>query len=113
MCFELGTDSLTIINPNDGNIMSDKNKDDMRQHLHVGVRISGQNLSVRFIFRVVNQTAIYQIVDDTMFVDNRNRQSDVVNGVLGVDFLSFHRNLSNLYLNTLYKINIKLYNNYS
>ena len=102
MCFELGTDSLTIIHPNDENPMSDKNKDEMRQYLHGGVNVSGQKLSVGFFFRVVNQTAMYQVVDDTMFVDNTNGQSDVVNGVLGVDFLSFHRNLSNLYLNTLY-----------
>ena len=58
--------------------------------------------SVLDFFRVVNQTAMYQGADDTMFVGNTNGHSDVVNGVLGVDFLSFHRNLCNLYLNTLY-----------
>ena len=102
MCFELGTDSLTIIHPNDENPMSDKNKNELRQYFHGCVNVSGQKFSVGFIFRVVNQTSMYQGVDDTMFVDNTNGHSDVVNGVLGVDFLSFQRNLSNLYLSTLY-----------
>ena len=41
MCLELGTDSLTIIYPNDENPMSDKIKDEMRQYLHGGVNVSG------------------------------------------------------------------------
>ena len=102
MCFELGTDSLTIIHPNYENPTSDKNKNKMRQYLHGGVNVGGQKLSVGFSFRVVNQTSMYQLVDDTMFIDNTNGHIDVVNGVLGVDYVSFHRNLSNLYRNTLY-----------
>ena len=41
MSFELRTDSLTIIHPNDENPMSDKNKDVMRQYLHGDVHVSG------------------------------------------------------------------------
>ena len=41
MCFELGTDSLTIIHPNDENPLCDKNKHDMRQDLHGGVNVTG------------------------------------------------------------------------
>ena len=72
MCFELGTDSLTIVNPNDKNPLSDKDKDVMRQYLHGGVNVSGQKLSVGFVFRVVNETAVYHVFDDTMFIDNTN-----------------------------------------
>ena len=102
MFFELRTDSLTIIHPNEVNPISDKNKHDMRQYLHGGVNISGQKFSVGFVFRVVNKTTVYHVIDDTMFIDNINGQSDVVNGVLGVNFLSFHRNLCKLYLNKVY-----------
>ena len=101
MCFELGTDSLTIIHPNDENPLSDKNKNDMRQYLHGGVNVTGQKFSVGFVFRVVNKTALYQVFDDTMFIDNPNGQSDVVDGVVGVNLPSFHRNLYNLYLNKM------------
>ena len=103
--FEHGTDSLTIIHPNDENPMSDKNKDEMRQYLYGGVNVRCQKISVGFVFRVINQTTMYQVFDDTIFVDNMNGQS--------VNFLSFHRNLCNLYLNTLYKINNRFYNAYS
>ena len=48
MCFELGTDSLTIIHSNDENPMSDKNKDVIRYYLYGGVNVSGQKLSVGF-----------------------------------------------------------------
>ena len=101
MCFELGTDSLTIIHPNDENPLSDKNKNDMRQYLHGGVNVTGQKFSVGFVFRVVNKTALYQVFDDTMFIDNTNGQSDIVNGVVGVNLPSFHRNLYNLYSNKM------------
>ena len=72
ICFELGIDSLTIIHLNDENTMSEKKKDETRQYLYGGVYISGQKLSVGFVFRVVNQTTLYQVFDDTMFVDNIN-----------------------------------------
>ena len=32
-----------------------------------------------------------------MIMDNRTGQSDVVNGVLGVNFANFHKRLYNLY----------------
>ena len=57
MCFELGTDSLTIIHPNDKNPLCDKNKHDMRQYLYGGVNVTGEKFSVGFVFRVVNKTA--------------------------------------------------------
>ena len=97
MCFELGTDSLTIIHPNDENPLSDKNKNDMRQYLHGGVNVTGEKFSVGFVFRVVNKTALYRVFDDTMLMDNTNGQSDVVNGVPGVNFANFHMKLYNLY----------------
>ena len=63
--------------------------------------VSGQNLSVGFDFRVV-QTDMYQVINDTMFIDNTSGHSEVVHGVLGINFLLFHRNLPNLYLNALH-----------
>ena len=101
MCFELGTDSLTIIHPNDENPLCDKNKHDMRQYLHGGVNVTGEKFSVGFVFRVVNKTAVYRVCDDTMIIDNTTGQSDVVNGVLGVNLSSFHTKLYNLYLNNI------------
>ena len=86
MSFELRTDSLTIIHPNDENPMSDKNKQDMRQYLYGAVNVSGEKGSVGFIFRVVNEATVYHVVDDTMIIENKTGNSDVVNGVLGVDF---------------------------
>ena len=44
----------------------------MSQYLHGGVNVSGQKFSVGFVFRVVNETAVYHVFDDTMFIDNTN-----------------------------------------
>ena len=106
MCFELGTDSLTIIHPNDENPLCDKNKHDMRQYLHGGVNVTGEKFSVGFVFRVVNKTALYRVCDDTMLMDNTTGQSDVVNGVLGVNFANFHMKLYNLYRNKMCEVTI-------
>ena len=57
-------------------------------------------------FRVVNETAFYHVVDDAIFIENKNVNSEVVNGILGVNFLLYHKNLCNLYMNTLYQLNI-------
>ena len=48
MCFGLGTDSLTIIRPNDENPLSDKNEYAMRQYLHGGANVTGQKFCVGF-----------------------------------------------------------------
>ena len=45
---------------------------------------------------------MYHDNDDTMVFDTYHLESDVVNGVLGFDIGTFHRNLINLYCNTLY-----------
>ena len=106
MCFELGTDSLTIIHPNDENPLCDKNKKDMRQYLHGGVNVTGEEFSVGFVLRVVNKTTLYRVFDDTILMDNPNGQSDVVNEVLGVNFAYFHMKLYNLYRNKMCELNI-------
>ena len=96
MRFELGTDTLTIIHPDDEYPLSSKNVDDMKQYLHGGVNVSGQRFSIGFVFRVVNHTAIYHNNDDTMVIDTSNLESDIVNGVLGFDIGTFHINLINI-----------------
>ena len=40
----------------------------MRQYLHGGVNVSGRKFSVGFVFRVVNNYAMYHRIDDTMVV---------------------------------------------
>ena len=52
----------------------------------------------------MNKTALYRIFDDTMLMDNPNGQSDVVNGVLGVNFANFHMKLYNLYCTKMCEI---------
>ena len=47
---------------------------------------------------------MYHRTDDTMVVPNK--ESDIVNGILGFDVGAFHDNLINLYCNTLHYINI-------
>ena len=95
MVFELRNDTLTIIHPHDENPLSDKNINDNRQYLHGGVNVRGEKFSIAFVFRVVNRTAEYHGVDDTMVFDDG--VSDTVNGVLGIDLGSFHRRLISLY----------------
>ena len=100
MCFELGSDTLTIINGDDENPRSSKNKQYKRQFLHGGVNVSGRKFSVGFVFRVVNNYALYHVIDDTMVVPNQ--ESDIVKGIVGFNVGAFHDNLINLYCNTLY-----------
>ena len=83
-----------------------KTKNDTRRYLYGGVNVTGEKFSVGFVFRVVNKTALDQVFDDTMFIDNTNEQSDVVNGVVGVNLPSFHIKLYNLYLDKMSYINI-------
>ena len=74
----------------------------MPQYMYGGVNLSGDNFSVGFVFRVVNDTYMYHLSDDTMVYDNSSGHGDVVNGILGIDIMSFHWNLLTLYRNTLY-----------
>ena len=99
MTFELSSDTLTIIHPDDEYPLSPKNKHDKRQYLHGGVNISCDYFSVGFEFTLINNTAIYDSNNDTMVIDTSNVESDIVDGVLGFDLASFHRNL---FCNTLY-----------
>ena len=99
MCYRLGSDTITVINPNDENPCSINNKDGMKQYMHGGVNVSGEKFSVGFVFRVVNRVGLYHKTDDTLVAENR--KSDVVNGVLGLDLGEFHRNLLRVYCNAL------------
>ena len=102
MSFELGTDTFTIIHPDDEYPLSSKNINEMKQYLHGSVNVSGERFSIGFVLRIVNHTAMYHDNDDTMVFDTPDLQSDIINGVLGFDIGTFHRNLINLYCNTLY-----------
>lgn len=70
--------------------------------MHGGVHLSGETFSVGFVFRVVNDKYMYHFSDDTMVYDNSIGHGDVINGILGIDIMSFHWNLLTLYHNTLY-----------
>ena len=100
MCFELGTDSLTIIHPNDENPLCDKNKHDMRQYLHGGVNVTGEKFSFGLVFRVVKSACVYNQDNDTMVIDDPIGSNYVVGGCLGIDLNEFHNNLSMLYRKT-------------
>ena len=99
MCFKLGSDTITVINPIDENPCSQKNIGNMRQYMHGGVNVSGEKFSVGFVFRVVSRVGLYHKTNDTLVTENK--KSDVFNGVLGLDLGEFHRNLLRVYCNTL------------
>ena len=102
LTFELDSDTMTIIHPDDENPRSKSNEKTMSQYMHGGVHLSGEKFSVGFVFRVVKETQNYHLSDDTMVYDNSSGHGDVVNGILGIDIMSFHWNLLTLYRNTLY-----------
>ncbi len=102
LTFEMDSDTMTIIHPEDEITRSEKNKKNMSQYMHGGVHLSGEKFSVGFVFRVVKETHKYHLSDDTMVYDNSSGHGDVVNGILGIDIMSFHWNLLTLYCNTLY-----------
>ena len=95
--YEIGSDTISIINPLDENPMSQKNYDELSQYLHGGIDVSGEKLSVAFVFRVVKDTKFYNLCDDTLFCTESNCGGNVVTGVLGFDLGSYHRNLRSLY----------------
>ena len=70
MTFQIGTDTLSIINPLDEDPISEKNKSDMTQYLHGGINVSGENLSVAMVFRIVSQIYMYNLSDDTLDHEN-------------------------------------------
>ena len=53
LTFELDSDTMTIIHPDDENPKSNRNKESMSQYMHDGVNITGETFSVGFVFRVV------------------------------------------------------------
>ena len=99
MCFKLGSDTLTVINPIDENPRFRKVNGEMRQYMHGGVNVSGEHFSVGFVFRVVNGIGLYHKEDDTLVIKNKN--SEVVNEVLGFNLGQFHKNLLRVYYNAL------------
>ena len=74
-----------------------KNCDELSQYLHGGIDVSGERLSVAFVFRVVKETKFCNLCDDTLFCTESNGGGNVVTGVLGFDLGSFHCNLRSLY----------------
>ena len=50
---------------------------------------------------MVNETCMYHLSEYTMVYDDSSGHSDVVNGILGIDILSFW-NILPLYCNTPY-----------
>ena len=62
MSFELGTDTFTIIHPDDEYPLSSKNINDMKQYLHGGVNVSGERFSIGFVLRVVNNTTMSMMI---------------------------------------------------
>ena len=97
--FQLGSDTITVIHPDDENPLSTKNSEEMKQYVHGGVNVSGEKFSVGFVFRVVDRIGRYHKKDDTMVVENKT--NNVVNGILGLDIGAFHTNLLRVYCNTL------------
>ena len=102
MSYELDSDTLSIIHPHDEDPNSEMNRNVMSQYMHGNVNVYGEKFSVGLVFRVVNETRMYHACDDTMQFDNCSGHGDVVNGILGIDLMSFHWNLLTLYRNTLY-----------
>ena len=81
----------------DENPTSQKNCDELSQYLHGGIDVSGEKLSVAFVFRVVKETKFYNLSDDTLLCTESMCGGNVVTGVLGFDLGSYHRNLRSLY----------------
>ena len=77
-------------------------KQQMSEHMHGGVNVSGGGFSVGFVPRVVNKTYMYHSIDDTMVYHNSGGHCDVVSDNLGIDIVSFYLNLLPIYRNTLY-----------
>ena len=44
LSFELDSDTITIIHPDDENPKSNRNKESMAQYMHGGVNLTGKNL---------------------------------------------------------------------
>ena len=103
MIFELGSDTLTVINPLDERPLRRNGSIFRSQFQHGGVNVSGDKFSVGLVFRVVVPKKMYYKIDDTQLYDDSSTSGgNVVTGCLGFDFHAFHRNLSILYHNTLF-----------
>ena len=101
LSFEIESDTITIIHPHDENPLSENNKQQMSQYMHGGVNVSGEKISVGFVFRVVNETYMHDSIDDIMVYHNFAGHGNIVTGILGIGTVSFYWDLSNLYRNTL------------
>ena len=95
----LNSDTVTIINPLDEDPLSKKNIWEHAQYQYGGVNVSGRKLSVGLEFRVVDTEESYNLENDRMIVDHMYENNDVVEGIVGYDYVRYHDALKWLYRN--------------
>ena len=76
--FNLDSDSVCVVNPLDQNSSGKTNVDEGSQFQHSGVKLTGEQLSIGFVFRTVNTQNVYDCKDDTMIIYPAQSSKDIV-----------------------------------
>lgn len=100
--YHLNSDTATIINSLDEDPLSYKNISKHSQYQHGGVKVNGTKLSFGLVFRVVSSEESYNLDTDTMIVDHDYDKNEIVEGIVGYDYVPFHNALQWLYYTRFY-----------
>ena len=97
--FNITSDSLSFIHPDDENPMSPKNSDKLHQYLHGGVQLSKDAFSIGFAFRVVDSIKDYNT--ETNLMSLCQHIAEYKQSYKDIHKISdcFHRNILNFFIN--------------
>lgn len=100
--YHLNSDTATIINSLDEDPLSYKNVSKHSQYQYGGVKVNGTKLSFGLVFRVVSSEESYNLDTDTMIVEHDYDTNEIVEGIVGYDYVPFHNALEWLYSTRFY-----------
>ena len=66
------------------------------------MKVNGTKLSFGLVFRVVSSEQSYNLDTDTMIVDHLYDTNEIVEGIVGYDYVPFHNALQWLYYTRFY-----------
>ena len=61
LTYELESDTMAIIHPDNADPLSEKNKEGTFQHMYGDINICGERFSVGLVFRVVNKMLVLKV----------------------------------------------------
>ena len=101
--YKVGDGSMSLFNPKDEDPCSKKNKSKSVQYQHGDVVMTGSNMALVLVFRVVNRIQMYSKATDKMIVTTNIARRDVSGLYKKFNGDQFMKNLRSLYYKKIFK----------